>query len=289
MKISLLIATMNRPQELKRNLLSVSSCNPKPYEVIVSDDSCGAVSSEVERVVAEFLDVKYIRGPQKGICANRNNLIRNSSGDFVAFVDDDTILNKDYFKNMADCFVKCSKEQGEKIIVTGREIRDGKEIVPHKLTFLGHQAGTYKNMNNLKTIVQNSTLFPAALFKIIEFDENLHYFREEVDTAHQAVYSGYTIMFCPEVVNNHKRSSINRQITRPFQEEDRIYEMLKVYGIYERKYLKFFIFFIISPFHLFIYHLKRKRFHWPNEVGAALKNYFDFRKRYYAAKKKKFL
>ncbi|UCG34875.1 MAG: glycosyltransferase family 2 protein [Candidatus Omnitrophota bacterium] len=283
MRISLLIPTRNRLEEIERNLRAVFFGSIQPFEVIVSDDSDDEIAPEIERVAKKFSEVKYVRGPRNGLSANRNWLTARSSGDFIVFVDDDAQVDKNYFKNITDCYNKYSQLYGEKIIITGKEIRNGTEVTPCELTFLGHQKKIPQDLKHPKTIVINSTLFPRDLFKQAQFDENLHYGYDEVDIMCQAQILGYNTVFCPEAVNKHNSSFVNRELYAEILERNRIYEMLKIYGIYERKHLKCLVYFIIASLHLFIHNIKFKKFYFLREIAQALKMFFDFKKKYYKA------
>jgi len=275
MKISLLIPTMNRPEELRRNLKSVFSGGVLPYEIIVSDDSDPEISKDIKKIVKEFSGVKYITGPRIGISGNINNLIKHAKGDFFVFLGDDNMVDKDYFKNMVICYHKYSKIYGKNIIITGKEIRNGEEVIPGEITFLGYQAKKTKDYTRVKANVECSTLFPANLFKYVKYDEALYYGSNEIDVVYQALYYRYRIIFCPEIVNIHKHSSINRNKYESSIEMNRIYETLKIYGIYDRNIWKFISFGIIAPIHILLYFVRHRRLSYKN-VSNIFKSYKMF-------------
>src|SRR3989344_9465085 len=88
-KVSVVIPTHNRPELLKRAVNSVFSQTYKDFEIIVVDDG---LEKRGDDVMDSFNDsrLKYIQHPEeKGGSAARNTGIKNASGEFIAFLDDD--------------------------------------------------------------------------------------------------------------------------------------------------------------------------------------------------------
>jgi len=86
MKVSLIIPTFNRPHLLPRAVESAQRAG-REVEVIVVDD---ASSDDTASVCASLHDVKYLRVDRnQGVAGARNVGLLESSGDFIAFLDDD--------------------------------------------------------------------------------------------------------------------------------------------------------------------------------------------------------
>jgi GT2 family glycosyltransferase len=247
MRFSVCICTRNRPDDLQKALKSVQKSHIPIHEVIVSDDSTDLRTKEVIR--SFFPDVIYLEGPKKGLSANRNNAIRGLTGTHVLFMDDDVILAGGFFTTIKNEVQDLERRHGNKIIITGLENKNGSIIYPHDQTFLGFQSRKYKDGEALKTIVINSTVFPANLFKEILFDEQLIYGYEEVDIATRAVQKGYYIHLADEAINYHFPSDINRDFYKPHVETSRIYATFKRYLYTERKWLKALSFFMVAFIH----------------------------------------
>tara|TARA_R110001583_G_scaffold73469_1_gene204400 strand:+ start:220 stop:1128 length:909 start_codon:yes stop_codon:yes gene_type:complete len=91
LNISVVIITCERPDYLKTALQSVFEQTVKPFEVIVVDD-CS--DSDYELVLGAFAheQINYRRLPQRsGANTARNTGVDMSSGDVVAFLDDDDV------------------------------------------------------------------------------------------------------------------------------------------------------------------------------------------------------
>src|ERR1700721_439220 len=87
MKISVVIPTINHAHWLPESVESALNQTLKPHEVIVVDIAGGSKDNTKE-VVARY-PVRYLTQPDRGVSDARNHGIRNSSGDWVAFLDSD--------------------------------------------------------------------------------------------------------------------------------------------------------------------------------------------------------
>jgi glycosyltransferase involved in cell wall biosynthesis len=86
--LSVALVTRNRPASLERTLRSLQPQRSQLTEVIISDDSTAEHSREVERIAHNY-DCQYIRGPQRGLYANRNHAARACRGTHIRTMDDD--------------------------------------------------------------------------------------------------------------------------------------------------------------------------------------------------------
>lgn len=87
-KVSLIIPTFNRPHLLQRAVESTRLAG-RDVEVIVVDD---ASSDETASVCAALPHIKYVRlDRNQGVAGARNVGLLESSGDFIAFLDDDDL------------------------------------------------------------------------------------------------------------------------------------------------------------------------------------------------------
>jgi GT2 family glycosyltransferase len=107
--LSLIVCTYQRPKEVHRLLQAISILDGQPDETIIVD---GSDDYETQGVVDEIFGksniskLQYVRVPQeeRGLTRQRNFGITRANGDMIAFLDDDTIPNKDYFSQILACF-----------------------------------------------------------------------------------------------------------------------------------------------------------------------------------------
>lgn len=90
MDITVVIATRNRRDSLRRTLASLYAQTLALHEVIVVDDASGEGTGTM--LAEDFPEVTYLRlDEQGGPAAARNRGVRAARGDLVAFTDDDCV------------------------------------------------------------------------------------------------------------------------------------------------------------------------------------------------------
>jgi len=102
-KISIIIATKNRPHFLKNCLSSILSNKLIPEEIIIIEQGSG---NQVENIIKNFknnsLDLIYIKDLGYGRSRALNFGIKNSQGDILGFTDDDCVVSKDWILNLKE-------------------------------------------------------------------------------------------------------------------------------------------------------------------------------------------
>src|SRR5690349_3614302 len=102
MLVSVVVSTRNRSEALRRCLMCFTAVkSPGPWELVIVDNGSSDNTSEV---VAEFartaaFRVLLVTEPRRGLGRARNAGIKVSSGDIIAFTDDDCYVSSDYLTN----------------------------------------------------------------------------------------------------------------------------------------------------------------------------------------------
>lgn len=103
MKISVVVATYDRRESLRRCLKAISAQVPVAHEIIVVDDASNDGTGAMVR--QEFPDIRYIRMEKNGGPAKaRNRGILAARGDIVAFTDDDCVPPQSWLHQLAAGF-----------------------------------------------------------------------------------------------------------------------------------------------------------------------------------------
>lgn len=90
-RVTVAVCTKDRPSNVARCLAALAATTPPPFEILVVDN---APSNDATRsVVAAHPDVRYLREPRPGLDFARNRAVVAARGDWVAFVDDDVVVD----------------------------------------------------------------------------------------------------------------------------------------------------------------------------------------------------
>ncbi len=100
-RLSLIIATYNRAQWVLETLGSVAAQKSPASEwecVVVNNNSTDNTSEVVEAFIASHprLDIRLVVEIKQGLSHARNCGIENSTGEIVAIIDDDELINDDF-------------------------------------------------------------------------------------------------------------------------------------------------------------------------------------------------
>jgi len=108
LKVSVIIATNREPSGLKEILrdLSVQKYNHDDYEVIVTDDSSGKWSSELEAVVSLYPRFKLISNRGSGKKSAIKTAIIAAGGELIITTDDDCRVSPGWILSIASFYRK---------------------------------------------------------------------------------------------------------------------------------------------------------------------------------------
>lgn len=95
-EVSVIITSHNRADYLHEAVDSILNQALKPYEIVIVDDGSTDQAPQVAREYADKYDhVSFIAQENAGVAVARNTGVQNSSGEFIAFQDDDDISHPD--------------------------------------------------------------------------------------------------------------------------------------------------------------------------------------------------
>lgn len=98
MKVSIVIPAYNEAKYIKRTIESVlKHKNSSLLEIIVVDNNS---SDDTSKIVISFHDVKVLTEPRKGVAFARQKGFLESKGEIVAFLDADTSISENWFKQI---------------------------------------------------------------------------------------------------------------------------------------------------------------------------------------------
>jgi glycosyltransferase involved in cell wall biosynthesis len=109
-KFSIIIPTYNRATLLPETIKSVQNQTYTKWECIVVDDGSTDNTKEiVESLIQNDNRIKYVYQENAERSAARNNGIRNSSGDYICFLDSDDHYLPNNLSNLAEFILKSNE------------------------------------------------------------------------------------------------------------------------------------------------------------------------------------
>ena len=115
-KLSIIVCTKNRPNELSTCLNSIITQTVEPHEIIIVDGSTVANFVETLKTTLKLprkwkRKITHIESQTHALTADRNTGVKNSEGDILFFFDDDVILDCNYLREVVKIFVEDKEEK----------------------------------------------------------------------------------------------------------------------------------------------------------------------------------
>ena len=223
--VSIVICSHERHISIERTLISLEQLSYQCFEVIVVDSSennftCKLIESMIEN--SKFT-LKIISSTKRNISISRNIGIKNSSGEFILFIDDDAIPPTDWVENLLQVYAI----QGSKCAGVGGIVRDmttagyplqyrcgisnsiSNTIPIRSIDAANHNEASGFWYNSL--MGANSSYRNEVLQSIKGYDEFFEYFLDETDLCLRIIQAGYEIHYSDVVVDHYPAQSHNRE------------------------------------------------------------------------------
>jgi glycosyltransferase involved in cell wall biosynthesis len=256
MKVSVVIPTYNRTEDLGACLDSILAQILMPYEIFVIDNASNnntenLIGRRKENFIKEQCLLNYIPNPKNSLSVARNLGAKQTSGDIVIFLDDDVILGNEYVSEICKVYKEYPEALGVQGYIVPDHFRLNVRDFFYKIFYLYHL-----EHNGCRALPSVSTTYPIALDRVMkcewlsganhsyrrrvleEFnhDENLMKYSEgeDLEFSHR-VYSRYpgTLFITPLAMLQHNASASGRTLGKELiymQEIYALYLFFKVFG-----------------------------------------------------------
>ena len=246
MLITAVIPTRNRAADLERAVLSVCSQSRLPDELLVIDQSADELPRDrVLRVISARggkIALDYVHDPQiPGLVAAKQTAVARAHGDIVCFLEDDIVLEREYFEQIERGFVENPMMIGCCGIVTNLP-----PLPPlyfrlfhlfHRGIFHDARVGVHGNITGIGLPLIRSdylsgglSAYKRAVFVAVPFDlENQFFMLEDIDFSTQVGKAfGPHLYINPNARLEHRMSAVNRAMVGARQER-KVREFLVFY------------------------------------------------------------
>ncbi|HXG77153.1 MAG TPA: glycosyltransferase family 2 protein [Gaiellaceae bacterium] len=219
--MSVIIPTLGRSERLDETLASLTSCRPRPDEIVVVD----GLPSETSRVRLEALGARshvpvvYVPS-EPGLTVQRNVGLRAASSDVVLFVDDDMEFGRtpDFLSHLVRQFERSDVVGATGVVIeTDQRRRNWRRSRVRRFLF-GRKQGTFTRYGYPRYVIDTGSEVDVEFMNgglccvrrdvalKVGFDETLtgYAVAEDEDFSYRLSRHG-RIRFVPDVVVEHHR------------------------------------------------------------------------------------
>ena len=227
MTFSVVIATLGRPDRLRRALADAAAMVPPPLEIVVVDGDSERSAQPVAEAASGAVPVVYIAA-ERGSSSQRNVGMDAASGDVAVFLDDDAALEPHVFSVLAEVYADPTVVAATGPVEEPSSNRVGGQRSPLRRLFGGTE-GTFMRCGYPRRIVDNATardveFMPGCFMsarmadaRVVRFDETLpgYALAEDEDFSYRLSRRG-RIRFDPRAVVHHDNSGFAGRDRRAF-------------------------------------------------------------------------
>ena len=205
-RISVLIATADRPELLAGCLKSLSATRFTEAEVLILDQSRNDPAYPVGH--GDGPAFRYFRCARRGKSAALNLGVKEARASWLAFTDDDCLVAADWLEVIG----RTASESGGGCVLTGRvvgETPEGNAVTAPSLRENGRET-TYTWPTFRDVLFGNNMVIPADLLRSVgPFDETLGPgtaapAAEDNDLGYRLLRAGVPIRYLPTIVVTHR-------------------------------------------------------------------------------------
>jgi GT2 family glycosyltransferase len=269
MKISIIIVTYNRGEELNECLNLILFQTTLPDEIIVVDNGDNSelgnlIKNKKEDFRKHNIPLKYIENKRENsLTVARNIGIQNAGGDIILFLDDDVVVDKDYLKEIVKVYERYPNALGVQgyIYITKKKTLKIINLIS-KIFFL-----SYLKEDECRVLPSISSIYPYPLNRIIpcewlsganhsyrrsileqfKYDENLKKWSqgEDIDLSYR-VFKRYhsSLYITPYAKLIHKVSPKGRMPQKQLSDMCEIYELYLFYKMFDQNFKNKLIYFM---------------------------------------------
>jgi glycosyltransferase involved in cell wall biosynthesis len=264
-ELSIIVPTKSRTIEVKELLRSIISTNYKNLEVIIVDQNVVDNLSKIISEFSDFISIKHIRTDAKGAAHARNIGVKESTGKYLCFPDDDCKFLPDTINvalsliiNHDVVFGKCTDEFGKDSVL---KFAEGEAVI---------------NMNNYNSRFIEATMYiKREIMLDCPYDESLgvgtfHGAEEAYDLVLRFLKLKKKLYYSSSIVYYHPNKILDynstNEIKRVFSYRCGFAKLCIKHKMYH-KYIKRIILVFFAIFFYILFNKKRVRYYFSELFG----------------------
>ena len=217
---SVVVLSHKRPHLLARVVWAISQLDYPNFEIVVVGDAPNIGAFGLPDFMAE--QIKYVHYDEANICRSRNLALEISSGEVIAFIDDDAVPEPDWLRQLARAFAfpdvggvggLVRAADGLRIEWKGGTFdRTGAEtpiVVRDDIRVFDADSQVYGG-EFVGTLGANSAFRREAVLSVGGFDESFHYYLDETDMMLRLAEAGWdcALVLTAEVHHLREENSV---------------------------------------------------------------------------------
>lgn len=210
MKISLVLATINRSAELERFMQSLNEQTYRNHEVIIVDQNEDDRLITIIKKYQQVFPILHLRS-ERGLSRARNIGLKHVTGDIVAFPDDDCAYPPDLLRKVTEFFEAHPDIDG----LTGRVVAEGGAVSSSRWD---KRAGIVTPWNVWRRGISVSIFLRRKVIQTVgDFDPKLGVGAgtpwgsgEETELLIRAIRNGYLIYYEPKITVVHPQKELDQ-------------------------------------------------------------------------------
>ena len=189
MKISVVIPTKNRKEDLFKAIISIAYQSILPFELIIIDQSNIALFendlSQINKILHNKVHVTYHHDTSiSGLIDAKDFSLNLSKGNLISFLEDDVVIENNYFKEILNGFTQKPEMKGCSGIVIANKEDNIFYVFMHRVSHLGIfkdiRPSVFKKYqkNSSNILIRSSTIsggistWRKEVFNHVKFDKN---------------------------------------------------------------------------------------------------------------------
>lgn len=202
-KVTGIIPVYNRGAFFEEVLKSIINQSRKFDEIMVVDDS----TDNTPDIIKKFKEVKYIRGTNEERIVARNVGLKYATGNIVAFIDSDLVLDKDWLKEVLVGF-----EKGYAAVIDRRQLLNPK-------TYVARMNDHFFNLRYKHYKPFAAWIFDRKILaEVGNYNEKTAIGTEDIELADRLFANGHKIYFADKAISYHlgEPKSFKEEMKRSF-------------------------------------------------------------------------